>query len=155
MNTEPYAVVKGSIGVGNTAIHEGGVVPVGRLTAEDVRTMLRDGVIEPLARGDAEPESEEGGGHVSPGKWSVDPATLVGLDMEELLQRVLEIDPDFDVDVFEDEGDVVRQLTSEYSDEFQESPAASEDRTEQADPTVQSARELAGSEKAEDDVKKS
>jgi len=123
-----YEVARGSLKVpfpkGGTAISaprgtfigQGEVVPEGMLSEVEVQSLLEDGRITKVRTAPgtkvAAPRKQKRG------KWSVDPETLAGKNMEELTMLILGIDEDFDVGSIKSKAGAIEQLTKHWDPAF-------------------------------------
>jgi len=107
-------------------IKQGEVVPEGMLSPEEIASLLSGGIIEELT---VAPGQSAAVPVKSRGKWGVDPVTLVGKNLEELLIVVMQIDETFDVNELKTEADAVRHLTQHWDPAFREEIARSTDRS--------------------------
>lgn len=131
--TVEYRVVSGALHLprvpntrGQKLIMQGEVVPSGVFSEEDIARWLKDGRIKQAA--EAAPALERASNRHQ-GKWCVDPATLAGKNMEDLLLMVLEIDPEYDTEPLADEASVVRLLTRDWDPLFVPGVASAKDRS--------------------------
>jgi len=138
--TFTYRVVRGSIKrprVDQTRVfvgvsdfyNQGDLIPDGVYDQEDIASWLAGGRIA-----EAGPEEDATAqARIKPrGKWIVDPATLVGKTMEELLLLVSEIDPSFHTSTLEDERAAVVLLTSDCDPRHAQIVAVASDRSKPA-----------------------
>lgn len=138
-NQPQYRVVRGCIRkprggdkrqfVGrNDFFQQGDLLPAGVFGSDDIESWLADGRI---ARVNVEPAvaAQAGAAIEARGKWTVDPATLVGKGMDALLLMVAEIDPEFDTDQLASEADAVRLLTSNWNPVFAQVVPPANDRS--------------------------
>lgn len=110
-------------------LHQGDILPEGMFPAQDIASFLADGRIEEIGLSAAEAE-QAGAAITQRSKWAVDPVSLVGKSLEELLVMVLEIDPDQPTGDLKSEQDAVRLLTSGWDPRYAQVVAQADDRTE-------------------------
>ncbi len=110
-------------------LHQGDVIPEGLFPESDLKSYLADGRIEKVGLGadEAKRLTDE---ITQRSKWAVDPSSLVGKSLEELLVMVLEIEPGYDSDELKSEQDAVRLLTSGWDPKYAQTIAQADDRTE-------------------------
>jgi len=132
-----YRVVRGCVQLprGNKArkhvtrndfVQQNDILPENVFSQADIDRLLSDGRIAPT--GTLQQVQMSNGVRVR-GKWVVDPVTLLGENLEALLIRVVEIDPDFDTNLLATEADAVRQLTRDWDPRFAEQLSVASDRT--------------------------
>lgn len=136
--TYTYRVIRGSIRLPRTGdrkfvtrsnfITQGELLPDGIFPESDIASWLAEGRIAP-ATVTAEVLAAARERNLRKGKWVVDPASLAGKTLEDLLVMVLDIDEDFNVDLLKTEEDAVRQLTSEWDPVFAEQVSTSFDQS--------------------------
>ena len=139
-----YYVIQGSLrkprahriasGIGRAAdfIRQGELVPEGIFSEGDLKLLLEQGWIAPVVA--TIPESEK---PIEPvGPWSVDPKSLAGKTLEELLVMVTEVDPNYPVENLTNEGEAIRQLTVEWDPARAQNVPLSFDRTRPEDLAV-------------------
>lgn len=93
-------------------ITQGELVPEGLLSEEEIKSLLEDGRITKVrnhAHAKVAPALKQ-----KRGKWSVDPETLAGKNMEELTMLILGIDEDFDVGSIKSKAGAIEQLTKDW-----------------------------------------
>ena len=140
MSEQPtYVVVKGCIrrprvaGSGRTFvnrgdfINQGEVLPEGLYSEADIAGWLKEGRIQDIDL-DAQTAAVVAETIKARGKWTVDPSTLAGKSMDEMLIMVMEIDENCD-EIFEDEASLVRHLTQDWSPEYNAIVPAASDRS--------------------------
>lgn len=135
--TYSYKVVRGSIKLPRPRgakfisrsqfINQGELIPDGIFSDADIQSWLQDGRIEPIS--DMDSPLVENARVEHRGKWTVDPSVIAGKSMETLLLMVLEIEPDYDTDSLESEGDVARLLTSDWKPSYASTVPAANDRS--------------------------
>lgn len=134
---QSYRVVRGSLQIPRKGsarqfvnrsdfIMQGEIVPAGLFCEADLAGWLADGRICLVIEDQDGTEAREK--NRRRGKWMVDPASLYGKTMEDLLLLVIDIDPEYDTDNLNDESDVVRLLTKDWDPVFAESVACAADR---------------------------
>lgn len=136
---EAYRVVRGSVrlprgaqGTGFTMtrkdmVIQGELLPPGIFPETDIRSWLDEGRIE--LSGITVEVAKEAIAAQAANPFQVDPSTLVGKTMEELLIMVLEIAPDYDADELESEAAVVQLLTSGWQPHMRQTIAPVNDRS--------------------------
>ena len=136
---ETYRVIRGSIrlprGTSGTGfimsrrdmIVQGELVPPGMFPDSDIQSWLNEGRIEPAGVSVAEAEEVIAVRGSNP--FRVDPSTLVGKTMEDLIIMVLEIDEDYDTDQLADEQAAVQLLTSGWEPSMRQTIAPVNDRS--------------------------
>lgn len=127
----PRRIVDGKKSVRSATdfLHQGDILPEGIFPPADIKSYLADGRIEQVGLSeDAAKKAAEAITQRS--KWAVDPSSLVGKSLEELLVMVLEIDENFDSDELKSEADAVRLLTSGWDPKYAQTVAQADDRTE-------------------------
>lgn len=135
--TYTYKVVRGSIKLPRPGgskfisrsqfVNQGELLPDGIFSSADIQSWLQDGRIELISDQDAPLLQSARVEHR--GKWTVDPSVIAGKSMETLLLMVLEIDPQYDTDSLENEGDVARLLTSDWKPSYASTVPAANDRS--------------------------
>lgn len=136
---EAYRVVRGSLrlprgtkGTGflmsrRDMIVQGELVPPGLFTDKDIQSWLAEGRIEPA--GVSVEQAAEAAEVRAANPFRVDPSTLVGKTMEDLIIMVLEIDPDYDTDLLDDEQAAVQLLTSGWEPSMRQTVAPVSDKS--------------------------
>lgn len=133
-----YRVVRGSIRMPRSTskgfmlnrqdmLMQGDLLPPDVFTAADIRSWLHEGRIEEA--GVSVEVTVEAERIRASNPFRVDPSTLVGKTMEDLVIMVLEIDEEFDTDTLEDEKAAVRLLTSGWDPKYVEPIAPVNDRS--------------------------
>jgi hypothetical protein len=135
---QSYRIVRGSIRIprskmesnaagANGLLPQGDLLPRGMFDDRDILSWLREGRIERADVTEAQIEESERVRTANP--FRVDPVTLVGKTMEDLVIMILEIDPGFDTDTLEAEQDAVRLLTSGWDPKYAQTIAPVNDRS--------------------------
>lgn len=135
---EAYRVVRGSIRLprGKSTgfvmsrrdmVMQGELLPPGIFPAADIQSWLSEGRIAPAGVSVEDAQAAVEARAANP--FRVDPSTLVGKTMEDLLIMVLEIDPEYDADQLEDEQAAVRLLTSGWEPSMRQVVAPVNDRS--------------------------
>lgn len=139
---EAYRVVRGSIrlprgteGTGfvmsrRDMVMQGELLPPGIFPESDIQSWIAEGRIEPA--GVSVDVAEQAREARASNPFRVDPSTLVGKTMEDLLLMVMEIDPEYDADELESEEDAVRLLTSGWEPGMRQVVAPVNDRSRPA-----------------------
>lgn len=127
----PRRIVDGKKSVRSAAdfLHQGDILPEGIFPPADIASYLADGRIEQVGMS-SEEAAKAGAAITQRSKWAVDPSSLVGKSLEELLVMVLEIDPNYESDELQSEADAVRLLTSGWDPKYAQTVAQADDRTE-------------------------
>jgi hypothetical protein len=109
----------------------GDIIPPGALTQDDLDSLLENNLIREVTRRltTKERESLRVKRVQRGGIWSLNPETLEGKDLDELLLIVLERDPNFDTDTLKTEEAAIKQLTRDWQPEFDEELSHGSDRT--------------------------
>lgn len=135
---EAYRVIRGAIRLprGKTTgftmsrrdmVMQGELLPPGIFPEADIKSWLSEGRIE--AAGVSVEAAQAAVEARAANPFRVDPSTLVGKTMEDLLIMVLEIDPEYDADSLADEQDAVRLLTSGWEPSMRQVVAPVNDRS--------------------------
>jgi len=124
----PRTERKPGIKAASDFIGQGEIVPEGMLTPEQVASLLEQGVIEPIT---SVRESAIAAA-AKRGKWSVDPGSIVGKTLEDLLVMIVEIDPDYSVERISSLSDAATQLTADWHPAFREDLALASDKSRPA-----------------------
>jgi hypothetical protein len=118
--------------VGMSPIHQdlimqGDLLPVGSFSELEIRSWLNEGRIE---RANVTVEAVEESERIRVANpFRVDPSTLLGKTMEDMVIMVLEIDEEYDTDLLADEQDAIRLLTSGWDPKFLQTVAPVNDRS--------------------------
>jgi hypothetical protein len=117
----------GNVPLSQELIMQGDLLPNGIFSELELRSWLREGRIEV-----AEVSAEVVDAAVrvrAANPFRVDPSSLIGKTMEDLIIMVLEIDEGYDTDALEGEADAVRLLSSGWDPRFREPIAPVNDRS--------------------------
>ena len=137
-HNEAYRVVRGSIRMprGKTTgftmsrrdmVMQGELLPPGIFPESDIQSWLNEGRIQLAGVSVEAAQAAVEARAANP--FRVDPSTLVGKTLEDLLIMVLEIDPEYDADQLADEQDAVRLLTSGWEPSMRQVVAPVNDRS--------------------------
>ena len=136
---EAYRVIRGAIrlprgteGTGfmmsrKDMVMQGELLPPGIFPESDIESWLSEGRIE--RAGVSIEQAEQAAEIRAQNPFRVDPATLVGKTMEDLVIMVLEIDDEYDVDQLADEQAAVQLLTSGWEPSMRQTVAPVNDRS--------------------------
>jgi len=135
---EAYRVIRGAIRLprGKTTgftmsrrdmVMQGELLPPGIFPEADIKSWLSEGRIALAGVSVEAAQAAVEARAANP--FRVDPSTLVGKTMEDLLIMVLEIDPEYDADSLESEADAVRLLTSGWEPSMRQVIAPVNDRS--------------------------
>lgn len=108
-------------------VMQGELLPPGIFPESDIKSWIAEGRIEPAGVSVESAQAAVEARAANP--FRVDPSTLVGKTMEELLIMVLEIDSEYDADELEDEQAALRLLTSGWEPSMRQTVAPVNDRS--------------------------
>lgn len=109
-------------------VGQGEIVPEGMLTPDQIASMLEQGLIEPISTQREAAVAEA----AKRGKWSVDPGSIAGKTLEDLMVMIVEIDPGYPVENITTISEAATQLTADWHPAFRDDLAVSSDKSRPA-----------------------
>lgn len=126
--SEQYRVAQGMLKLPGKRefIRQGEAVPEMIFSQPQLESLARDGIVELIP---AQLSADEKKRLEHRGPWRMNPASLVGKDMEAMLLMVHEIDPNVDLALLQTEQMVVALLTKDWDPSIADELATSNDST--------------------------